>query len=86
MNDILFVIVVLILFVSTFAYQYIMIKKNNHAEIERLREVVRALKSKDVQEYENVLPPLEDKRLPEQKEDELIPLEEVDPEQLLKQK
>jgi len=84
--EIALTIIIIVLFIGTMGFFAYMEKRRNISEIERLREVMRAVKAKDAQEYENVLPPLHNETLPEKETDELIPLEEVDPETLLKVK
>jgi flagellar basal body-associated protein FliL len=84
MDNVILSIVIVVLFIGTMLFLYFMNSKRDRAEKERLREVVVALKSKDIQEYETALPPLIDVDLPTQEQDELIPLEEVEPEELLK--
>jgi hypothetical protein len=78
------IIIILILFLSTLFFVYVMNDRRDKVEKDRVRELVLALKSKDVQEYSLVLPPNEDVNIPVQEESDLIPLEEIDPEELLK--
>ena len=77
-------IIIVILFIGTMFFWAYMNDKRDKSERDRLREVVKAIKSTDVKEYDLVLPPDEEEVLPEQKEEEFVSLEEVDPEQLLK--
>ena len=57
-------------------------RRDSEIESERFREFVRAIKAKDAEEYEQVLPTKGD--LPqEDKKDELIELDQVDPATLL---
>ena len=58
--------------------------KRDKSEKDRLREVVKAIISKNVDEYDTYLPPDEDTTMPEQPENEFISLEDVPPEKLLK--
>ena len=84
--EIALTIIIIVLFIGTMGFFAYMEKRRNISEIERLREVMRAVKAKDAQEYENILPSLKDEPLPERQEDVLIPLEEVEPEDLLRVK
>jgi len=84
MNNILFVTIIITLFIGTMFFLAYMNNKRDRSERDRLREVVKAIKSKDVKEYDLVLPPDEEAVLEEGKESEFIPLEEVDPTVLLK--
>jgi hypothetical protein len=77
-------IVIAVLFLGALAFNYLMIVKRDKAEKERFREMVLAVKSKDAQEYSLVLPPDEKEEMPIQEDIDLIPLEEMDPEELLK--
>ena len=84
MNNLIFIIVITILFIGSMFFLAYMNNKRDKSERDRLREVVKAIMSKNVQEYDTYLPPDEDVELPEQEEDEFIPLENVDPGKLLK--
>lgn len=57
-------------------------KRRDKIEKERFREFVLAIKSKDVQEYVEVIP--NDAPLPSQEEDDIVDLDQVDPTTLLK--
>lgn len=84
MNNILFIILVIFLFVGSLIFIFIRDKFRDQSEINRLREVVLAVRSKDVKEYTSILPYVGDEELPEQEDDDLVPLDEVSPEDLLK--
>jgi len=73
-------IILAIMFVGTLAYLYKTEDKRNEVLKGQLRELVIALKSKDVHEYTQAIP--EDGELPEQEEDELVDLTEIPPEEL----
>jgi len=76
-------IVIAVFFLGALAFNYLMTTKRDKAEKERFREMVLAIKSKDIQEYTLALPPTDD-YIPIQEESEFVPLEEMDPEELLK--
>ena len=75
------IIVVAIIFFGALAYNYFIDEKRNKAEKERFREFVIAAKSKDVNEYVQTIPV--DEPIEEQKEEELVDLDQLDPETLL---
>ena len=77
-------IIIVILFLGSMFFMAYMNNRRDKSERDRLREVVKAIRSKDVAEYDTYLPPDENEELPEQEENDLVPLEEVPPEQLLK--
>jgi len=72
------------MFLANLAFLYFSEERRRKSEIERFREFVKASKSKDVVEYESVLPGEGD--LPEQPQDELIDLDQVGAEELLNAK
>lgn len=73
-----------ILFLATLGYLVYNKSFDKKAEIERLREVVRAIKAKDAIQYEEVLPTLDDIKMEKEIGDEFIDLTEVPPDELLK--
>ena len=76
-------IVIALLILATFAFMYVMYEKIQQAQTATLREVVRALKSQTVVEYNESLPAEGD--MPgQEEEDEMIDLDQVEPEALLK--
>lgn len=82
--EIVYLIVIILFYASTLYYLSNIQKANKKAEIERLREVVKAIKSRDVVQYEEVLPPLTEEKIKEIIQDELVDLSEISPEELLK--
>jgi len=57
-------------------------RRRDKAERDRFREFVLAVKSKDAEEYTQILPAEGDLPMPE--EDELVELDQIDPETLLR--
>lgn len=77
-------LIIIVLFAGTFLFIYLMEEKKRKIETERFREFARALLSRNVQEYSETTP-MENEELPEEIiEDELVDLEKVPPEELLK--
>lgn len=71
------------LIIAMFVYLEREQKRRDRVEKERFREFVIASKSTDVGEYTLAIP-ADDTPLPQQEEDELVDLDQVDPEDLLK--
>jgi len=74
-------IVIIILFVGTLAYLYFSQKQRDKVEKDRFREFVIANKSKDITEYVQAVP--SEEKFEIKKEDELIDLDQLTPEELL---
>ena len=74
-------IIITILFVSTLAFIFFWQDKREKAEQSRFREFVIANKAKNTEEYVGSLPSSEEMELPQQ--DEIMDVNEVDPEKLL---
>ncbi len=77
------IIMIVTVFLATLTFLYLTENKRKKAEIERFREFVRAIKSKDVNEYVET-EPASDIPMPKEKTDEYIQLEDIAPEDLLK--
>lgn len=69
------------LFLGILCFIYFWQNKRDKAEENRFREFVIANKSKDVSQYTEALPSLENEELPAQ--DEYVDVSEVEPEKLL---
>lgn len=81
-NSIILTILVIILVFGFLGFILYRERKNSELEIERFREFVRASKSKTLEDYEQSLPTKGE--LPKTSQDELVELDQVDPEQILK--
>jgi len=75
------IIIITILFLAALAFAYFSDVRRDKVEKDRFREFVLAVKTKDVTEYVQALP--NDEPLEIKKEDELIDLEQLSPEELL---
>jgi hypothetical protein len=56
-------------------------RKGEEAETKRFREFVKAVKAEDLQEYTSSIP--EDIKVPEKKEDDIVDLDQVSPNELI---
>lgn len=83
MDNLITLVVIVLLIIAVFIYLEREAKRRDRVEKERFREFVLAIKSEKVEDYVQVLP-ADDTPLPQQQEDELVDLDQVDPEQLLK--
>lgn len=75
------IVTIIILFIGTLTYIYFTDLRKEKAEKERFREFVIANKAKDVTEYAQVIP--NDEPMEVQKDDELVDLDQLSPEELL---
>ena len=76
-------IILVVIFIASLIFVFFNDKKNQKAETDRFKEFVKAVMSKDMEEYSDAV--VKDEELPMQaKEDEMIELEDVEPEQLIK--
>ena len=76
------IIVIGIIQLSTLYFLYIMKLKDGDLEQKRFREFVKAIKAEDLQEYTSSIP--EEIKIPEKIPDELVDLDEVAPEKIIK--
>lgn len=74
--------IIVIMFLGTLAFLYLSDKQRNKTERDRFREFVMANKAENIKDYVEVLP--SDEKLDIKVEDELIELDEMTPEELLK--
>lgn len=75
------IIIVAILFISALTYIYFSDTRRDRMEKDRFREFVIANKAKDITEYVQAIP--NDEKFEVKKEDELIDLDQMTPEELL---
>lgn len=76
-------IIVFLIFLSVLTYLYLTEDKRNKAEQKRFREFVIAVKSRDLDQYTNAIPE-ENEEPPQQPVDDIVGIDQVDPEQLRK--
>jgi hypothetical protein len=82
MYNLIILIIMAVSFAGLLVYLHKESDRRDKAEKDRFREFVRAVKAKDSEEYNIGLP--EDSDLPMQEEDELVDLDQVEPEELLR--
>lgn len=75
-------ILIAVLFCGTLFYIYFDNLRRDRNDKDKFREFVRSVKSENIQQYVESLPSDED--VPEQEVSEFIPLDEMDPQQLLR--
>ena len=75
-------IILAVLFLASLAFVYFNDRKNQKAEIDRMREVVKAIKSKDLDTYVDSIP-VETKLPIQPPQDEIVELDQVEPQELI---
>jgi len=75
-------IILIVIFFSLLAFIYLTESQRNKNEKDRFREFVMAIKSQNIVEYKEAIP--EEGDFPVDEPDELIELDQVEPETLLK--
>ena len=79
--EIIGILLTIVIFASLIVYTQIQNEKEKKMII---RELTTSLKSKDIGEYKDNTPEYKDVKVEEEQKDELIPLEELPPDKLLK--